>query len=87
MGRGFITFFPGIYGQFLKLVAYSLVPETGGFLCEIRPGPEMFLLSFHQWPQAPSSLDSRAMNTGEPHSLAQEMVEILNSLLMGPEQG
>lgn len=40
-GRGFYDLISGIYGLFLELVAYSLVPETGGFLCEIRPGPEM----------------------------------------------
>lgn len=82
MGRGFITFFPGTYGQFLELVAFFV--KSGLVLKWRQTG---FLLSFHQWPQAPSSLDSRAMNTGEPHSLAQEKVEILNSLLMGPEQG
>lgn len=40
-GREFSGLVPGIYGLFLELVTYGLVPGTGGFLFEIRRGPKM----------------------------------------------
>lgn len=40
-GRGFYAFVPGIYGLFLEVLTYGLVPGTGDIPFETRPGPKM----------------------------------------------
>lgn len=41
MALEFYDLISGIYGLFLKLVTYGLVPGTGDFPSEARPGPNM----------------------------------------------